>query len=90
MWKRSPWRPNRTSSSARSRRSVLVADAGEPRNAPAGHVHKFLARDGTPTAEIYTVVRDEVTRYGGRVETGRVTAPAGTANASGFRSAIGR
>jgi thioredoxin reductase len=59
---------------ARSRRSVLVVDAGDPRNAPASHVHNFLSRDGTPPAEIYAVGRQEVARYGGRVETGRVTA----------------
>jgi thioredoxin reductase len=59
---------------ARSRRSVLVFDAGDPRNAPAGHVHNFLTRDGTPPEEIYAAGRAEVTRYGGRVETGRVTA----------------
>jgi thioredoxin reductase len=59
---------------ARSRRSVLVVDGGEPRNAPAAHVHNFLTRDGTPPAQIYAAGRDEVTRYGGRVETGRVTA----------------
>ena len=59
---------------ARSRRSVLVLDAGDPRNAPAGHVHNFLTRDGTPPAEIYAIGRAEVTRYGGRVEPGRVTA----------------
>ena len=59
---------------ARSRRSVLVIDAGDPRNAPAGHVHNFLTRDGTPPAEIYAAGRGEVARYGGRVETGRVTA----------------
>jgi thioredoxin reductase len=59
---------------ARSRRSVLVIDAGDPRNAPASHVHNFLTRDGTPPAEIYAAGRAEVTRYGGRVETGRVTA----------------
>ncbi len=35
---------------ARSRRSVLVVDSGEPRNAPASHVHNFLRRDGTPPA----------------------------------------
>jgi thioredoxin reductase len=58
---------------ARSRRSVLVVDAGDPRNAPAGHVHNFLTRDGTPPAEIYASGRGEVTRYGGQVETGRVT-----------------
>jgi thioredoxin reductase len=59
---------------ARSRRSVLVVDAGEPRNAPAPHVHNFLTRDGTPPAQIYAAGRDEVTRYGGHIETGRVTA----------------
>jgi thioredoxin reductase len=59
---------------ARSRRSVLVVDAGDPRNAPAGHVHNFLSRDGTPPSELFAAGRAEVTGYGGRVETGRVTA----------------
>jgi thioredoxin reductase len=59
---------------ARSRRSVLVVDAAEQRNAPASAVHSFLTRDGTPPAEIIRLGRDEVTRYGGRVEAGRVTA----------------
>jgi thioredoxin reductase len=59
---------------ARSCRSVLVIDAGDPRNAPAGHVHNFLTRDGATPAEICAAGRAEVTRYGGRVETGRVTA----------------
>ena len=59
---------------ARSRRSVLVVDAGDPRNTPAGHVHNFLSWDGTPPAELYAAGRAEVRRYGGRVEAGRVTA----------------
>jgi thioredoxin reductase len=59
---------------ARSRRSVLVIDAGDPRNAPARHVHNFLTRDGTPPAGICAAGRAEVARYGGRVDTGRVTA----------------
>jgi thioredoxin reductase len=59
---------------ARSRRSVLVVDSGAPRNAPASQVHNFLSRDGTPPAQIYAAGRDEVTRYGGEVVTGRVTA----------------
>ena len=59
---------------ARSRRSVLVVDVGDPRNAPAGHVHNFLSRDGTPPSELFAAGRAEVTGYGGRVETGRVTA----------------
>lgn len=57
----------------RSRRSVLVVDAGEPRNAPAGHVHNFLTRDGTPPSRLYEIGRDEVAQYGGRVVSGRVT-----------------
>src|SRR4051812_1857178 len=59
---------------ARFRRSVLVVDAGEPRNAPAAHVHNFLTRDGTPPAEIYAAGRAEVSGYGGRIEPGRVRA----------------
>ena len=35
---------------ARSRRSVLVVDAGEPRNAPASGVHGLLGREGMPPA----------------------------------------
>jgi thioredoxin reductase len=62
---------------ARSRRSVLVADAGEPRNSPAGHVHNFLTRDGTPPAELYAAGRAEVARYGGHVEAGKVTSLSG-------------
>ena len=58
---------------ARSRRSVLVVDAGEPRNAPAAHVHNFLTRDGTPPSEIYAAGREELAKYGGRAQTGRVT-----------------
>jgi thioredoxin reductase len=62
---------------ARSRRSVLVADAGEPRNSPAGHVHNFLTRDGTPPGELYAAGRAEVARYGGHVEAGQVTSLSG-------------
>ena len=70
---------------ARSRRSVLVVDAGDPRNAPAGHVHNVLSRDGTPPSELYAAGRAEVTRYGGRVETGRVTALARDGERFGVR-----
>lgn len=58
---------------ARSRRTVVVVDAGEPRNAPAEAVHGLLARDGTPPAELLRAGREEVLRYGGRVLSGRVT-----------------
>ena len=52
---------------ARSRRSVVVIDAGEPRNARADGVHNYLTRDGTPPAELLALGRAEVEGYGGRV-----------------------
>jgi thioredoxin reductase len=56
----------------RSRRSVLVIDAGEPRNAPAEGMHGFLSRDGMNPLELLAVGRDEVRRYGVEVADGRV------------------
>jgi len=58
----------------RSRRSVLVIDAGEPRNAPAAGVHAFLTRDGLPPAELVRLGRAEVESYGGRVRSGTAVA----------------
>lgn len=49
---------------ARARRSVLVVDDGTPRNAPAGHVHNYLTRDGTPPAELVAIGRAEAAGYG--------------------------
>jgi len=59
----------------RARRSVVVVDAGEPRNAPAHAVHNFLTRDGTSPAELRRFGREEAAAYGvalvdARVETG--------------------
>jgi thioredoxin reductase len=59
---------------ARARRSVVVIDAGAPRNAPAEGVHGLLARDGTPPAELLGRGRAEVRGYGGHVVTGEVEA----------------
>ncbi|WP_305728683.1 methyltransferase domain-containing protein [Nonomuraea pusilla] len=61
---------------ARARRSVLVVDAGQPRNAPAGHAHNYLGREGTPPGELLASGREELARYGGQVVTGRVEAVA--------------
>jgi thioredoxin reductase len=58
----------------RSRRSVLVVDGGEPRNAPADGVHNFLTRDGTPPSELLAAGRAEVLGYGGEVVHGSVVA----------------
>ncbi len=58
---------------ARSRRSVLVVDAGQPRNAPAAGIHNYLGREGTRPADLLATGRDEVTGYGGEVVSGVVT-----------------
>jgi thioredoxin reductase len=52
---------------ARARRSVIVVDAGSPRNRPADGVHGFLTRDGIAPAELVARGRAEVEHYGGRV-----------------------
>jgi thioredoxin reductase len=60
----------------RARRSVLVVDAGQPRNLPAGHVHNYLTQDATTPTDLLAAGRGEVIGYGGRVIDGRVTAVA--------------
>ena len=57
---------------ARSRRSVVVVDAGEPRNAPADGIHGLLGHDGTPPAELLARGRAEVLGYGGELLDGEV------------------
>ncbi|MGI3786380.1 MAG: FAD-dependent oxidoreductase [Janthinobacterium lividum] len=58
---------------ARSLRSVLVVDAGQPRNATAAGVHNYLGREDVSPADLLADGRDTLTSYGGRVETGEVT-----------------
>ena len=58
---------------ARARRSVVVIDAGAPRNAPAEGVHGLLGREGIPPAELLERGRAEVRSYGGHVVAGDVT-----------------
>ena len=67
---------------ARSRRSVLVVDAGEPRNAPAHGVHNLLGQEGRSPAELLAAGRRELEGYGGTVVSG--TAVAARAAADGF------
>ncbi|MBF6173755.1 NAD(P)/FAD-dependent oxidoreductase [Nocardia blacklockiae] len=61
---------------ARARRSVLVIDAGEPRNAPAEGVHGLLGREGMSPKELLERGRAEVRQYGGQVVTGTVATAA--------------
>ena len=48
----------------RARRTVLVLDAGHPRNAPALHIHNYLGREGTSPADFLAIGRAEVAQYG--------------------------
>lgn len=57
---------------ARARRSVLVIDAAEPRNAPATGVHGLLGLEGIAPAELLERGRAEVRGYGGEVVSGDV------------------
>lgn len=47
----------------RCRRSVLVCDDGQPRNAVARGVHGFLTRDGVPPAEFLRIAREQALAY---------------------------
>ena len=57
---------------ARARRSVLVVDAGQPRNAVAAHMHGVLGHDGKPPRQLLAEGRREIEGYGGVVVDGRV------------------
>jgi len=61
---------------ARARRSVLVVDAGAPRNGPAEHVHGYLTRDGQDPAALLAAGRAEVAAYGGHLAPGTVESAA--------------
>ena len=41
---------------SRARRTVLVVDSGQPRNAPAAHMHGFLSRDGMVPGHLLTML----------------------------------
>jgi thioredoxin reductase len=71
---------------SRARRKVLVVDAGFPRNAPAGHVHNYLGREGTPPSDLLAIGREEVAGYGGEVVPGEVVDVERRGN--GFRVAL--
>ena len=61
----------------RSKRSVLVIDAGEPRNAPADHAHNYLGREGVNPLELLEIGRAEVAAYGVEVLADRVVGLSG-------------
>jgi thioredoxin reductase len=47
----------------RARRSILVIDAGLPRNAPARAMHGFLSREGSSPRELLEIARSQLARY---------------------------
>ncbi|BAL90855.1 putative reductase [Actinoplanes missouriensis 431] len=61
---------------ARSRRSVLVVDSGEPRNAPAAHMHNVLGFDGKAPSELIAAGREELRAYGVEFRSGSVVSAA--------------
>jgi thioredoxin reductase/2-polyprenyl-3-methyl-5-hydroxy-6-metoxy-1,4-benzoquinol methylase len=67
---------------ARSRRSVLVVDSGEPRNAPAAHMHNVLGFDGRPPSELLAAGRAEIAGYGAEFVT--ATATSAVRDGNGF------
>jgi thioredoxin reductase len=64
----------------RALRSVLVIDAGEPRNAPAAGVHGFLSRDGINPKELLELGRSEALQYGAHIASGVATGARSTAD----------
>lgn len=69
----------------RSLRSVVVVDAGEPRNAPAAHAHNVLAREGIGPLDLLAAGREEARGYGVRFVADRVV----TADREGHRFRLG-
>ena len=57
----------------RQRRSVIVIDSGEPRNAPATRMHSYLGQEGRPPGEFIATAREEVRSYGCELLAGRAT-----------------
>ncbi|HVM08474.1 MAG TPA: bifunctional NAD(P)/FAD-dependent oxidoreductase/class I SAM-dependent methyltransferase [Acidimicrobiales bacterium] len=56
---------------ARQRRSVIVVDNGEPRNAPAHLMHGYVGHEGVAPSAFTATAREEVRGYGVEVLDGR-------------------
>jgi thioredoxin reductase/SAM-dependent methyltransferase len=57
----------------RARRSVIVVDAGSPRNRFAAHMHGVLGHEGTPPRDLLARGRREAEQYGVRFRAGTVS-----------------
>ncbi|RRO20627.1 methyltransferase domain-containing protein [Saccharopolyspora rhizosphaerae] len=74
----------------RARREVLVVDSGEPRNAPAEHVHGFLSRDGATPGDLLEAGRREVAQYGVEIVAGEVVSASRAGSGFAVELADGR
>ena len=63
----------------RARRSVVVLDAGQPRNAPAAGAHNLLGNEGIAPLDLLARGRDEARSYGARIVSATVTGASGSA-----------
>lgn len=70
----------------RSRRRVLLCDAGRPRNAASRALHGFLTRDGIAPAELVRIARRQLSPYGVEIARREVTGARRTR--SGFTVAL--
>ncbi|MFF1926139.1 NAD(P)/FAD-dependent oxidoreductase [Streptomyces sp. NPDC058221] len=70
---------------SRARRSVLVIDAGRPRNAPASHAHNYLGREGIPPQELLAIGRAEAAGYGAEIVEGEAVSAGKLPGGDGFR-----
>ena len=68
----------------RCRRTVLVCDIGNPRNARSSGLHNYLTRDGIVPGEFLQIARQDLDRYPS-VECRTVEVLDATASSDGFR-----
>ncbi len=71
----------------RSRKRVLLCDAGPRRNAAAVHMHNFVSRDGIPPADFRRIAREQLTAYP-RVELRDVPVGSITGGRGAFRVSV--
>ncbi|HET8547455.1 MAG TPA: NAD(P)/FAD-dependent oxidoreductase [Bryobacteraceae bacterium] len=67
---------------ARSRRRVLVCDAGDPRNVRSRGIHGFLSREGVLPLELLAIAREQIGQYGVEFSENTVMRIAGEAGRS--------
>lgn len=73
----------------RALRSVVVLDAGQPRNAPAKGVHGFLTREGMSPLQLLEVGRTEAGSYGADIRPTEAVAVRRTADGFSVDAADG-